>query len=103
MKLAIEKIDRDADVSLLMFICRWVMWYVNVRICEYWLALSSSFWIFFFFLSEQGAEHTAAIEIQAGRRRRGSEDAPVRYRTQDVRYDMRALIVSKRITTAGGV
>ena len=32
MKLAIEKTDREAAVSFLMLIFRWLMWYAKVRI-----------------------------------------------------------------------
>lgn len=49
------------------------------------------------------ATHTKVIDIQAGRRRRGSEDAPDRYKIEDVEYARMPFVASRRITTAGGV
>ena len=46
---------------------------------------------------------TVVIDIHAGNSNRGSDDAPDRYRTRDVRYAIKPFVVKRRMTTAGGV
>ena len=73
-KLAIEKTPIDADVSFLMLIFRWVMWYSIVRV---YCSVS-------FRTPVKDRLQTVAIETQAGSSIRGSSDAPERYNTQEV-------------------
>ncbi len=53
--------------------------------------------------AEERKARTDAIEIHAGRSSLGSEDAPDRYRIQEVREASRPFVVRRRITTAAGV
>ena len=46
---------------------------------------------------------TEVMDIHAGRRRRGSWEAPDMYRTQEVAYAINAFVVNRRMTVAEGV
>lgn len=113
MKLAMEKMLIEVEVSFWMFMLRWVMWYAIVRVCyarggqDVSCCSTNAFGRgprYRKLLGEQESVRlTVAMVTQPGSRSLGSSKPPENVRIRSVRKAFVELIVRRRMIVACGV